>query len=312
MSGLWRVDYTAAMVFLNVLFPILVLVVIGYVMARTGHLRSDELAKLNFWILSPALIFTGLVENEIELRVFLDYGIFILVLSIVFMIVGFGLSRLRGLSVDSTSALTLALLLPNTGNYGLPLLLFAFGDPGFALGVVYLSVSTLVMSTLGIAVATWGGEWSWKPFVNIGKTPLFYAVLLAVVVRMASVEMPLFVVRPLQLLSDAAIPAMLLLLGTQLVGVGLGRRRVLIGQATALRLGLAPFAAWGLATLMGFEGLTHAAATIEASMPTAVNAVVIATVYNRDPRLVSSVVLATTAFSVLTLGVLLMLIGNAG
>jgi len=297
------------MVFLNVLVPILVVAIIGCVLRRTGHLNADELAKLNFWVLSPALIFTGLIENEVDLRVFLDYGVFILILSLVFVIVALLIGRQSGLDLDGRSALALALILPNTGNYGLPLLLFAFGDPGFALGVVYLSVSTLAMSTLGIVIATWGSARVRDPFVNVLKTPLFYAVMLAIGVRLSGVELPLFVMRPLQLLSDAAIPAMLLLLGTQLVGVEVGSRRTPIGLATAARLGLAPLLAWGLTAMLGFSGLPQSVAILQASMPTAVNAVVIATVYDRDPRLVSSVALATTVLSVATLGALLLWLG---
>lgn len=297
------------MVFLNVLFPILVVAAIGYILGRTGHLGSAELAKLNFWVLSPALIFTGLLENDISLTVFLDYGVFILAISLLLIGAALVMARWGRLDLDAQSALGLGLILPNTGNYGLPLLLFAFGDSGFALGVVYLSVSTLAMSTLGIVVASWGGARWRDSFLNVLKTPLFYAVVLAIGARLGGIELPLFVMRPLQLLADAAIPAMLLLLGTQLVGVQLGRRRTLIGLGTAVRLGLAPVLAWGLTLLLGFSGLTQSVAILQASMPTAVNAVVIATVYDRDPRLVSSVALATTIASVGTLGALLLLLG---
>ena len=296
------------MVFLNVLFPIFALVGIGYALARGGHLPAQSLAKLTFWVLTPSLIFHELSGSEIELRVFLDYGIYIALLSILFAALALAIGRSRGLSTDTTSALALALVLPNTGNYGLPLLLFGFGQSGFELGIVYVSLSTLVMSTLGVAIATWGGTFQWRLLFNIVKTPLVYAVALALFVRFAGVELPLFVMRPIQLLSDATIPVMLLLLGTQLVGVRLGQRLPLIGTATAIRLGLAPVAGWALTTLLGFGGLLQATAIIEASMPTAVNAVVLATVYDRDPRLTSSVVLTTTLASVLTLGLLLIIL----
>ena len=298
------------MVFLNVLFPIFVLVGIGYALARGGHLPAESLAKLTFWILTPALIFHELSDSEMELSVFLDYAVYIGLLSILFVGLALLVARARRLSTDTTSALALSLVLSNTANYGLPLLLFAFGQEAFELGMVYVSLSTLVMSTLGVAIATWDGTFHWHPLLNIFRTPLVYAVALAVLVRFTETELPVFLMRPIELLSDATIPVMLLLLGTQLVGVQLGKRLPLIGTATLIRLGVAPIAGWALSTLLGFSGLLQTTAIIEASMPTAVNAVVLSTVYDRDPRLTSSVVLTTTLASVLTLGLLVIILNG--
>lgn len=301
-----RPFYTAIMVFVEVLFPILAIAAIGYGLGRSGHLPGEGLSKLTFWILSPALIFTALYRSEIELRAFLDYGLFIAIFSLFLWGIALVLGRARRLPPETTAALALSLVFTNAGNYGLPLLLFAYGEQGFALGVVYLSISTFLMSTLGVVISTWGGRWSWRPFLNIFLTPLFYAVVLAVLFKILGIELPLPVMRPLELLTEAAIPMLLMMLGTQLVGAHLGGRRSLIGLATLIRLGVAPSVAWGLSGLIGLDGLAHAVAVIESSMPTAVNAVVLATYYRCDPRLVSSVVLVTTLLSVGTIGVLLL------
>jgi len=105
------------------------------------------------------------------------------------------------------------------------------------------------------------------------------------------------------------VPVMILLLGVQLVGVRLGKRLALIGTATGVRLALAPLIAWGLAGAFGFEGLLADVAVLDSSMPTAVNALVLASYYDRDPRLVSSVVLTTTVLSALSLTLLLAWVG---
>jgi hypothetical protein len=297
------------MIFLNVLFPILVLVSVGYFLARRGYLDGEKLSKLSFWFLSPALIFSGLLENEIAPEIFFEFAIFIVLSSLIMWFVALSSGRLAKLGSDTSAALALSLVFPNSGNYGLPLLLFAFGEEAFALGVVYISVSTFVMSTLGVVISTWGESFSFKPFLNIFKTPIFYAVVLAVIIKSFEIEIPLFVIRPIDLLAQAAIPMLLVLLGTQLIGVQLGKRIKLISYATVLRLAAAPLFAWGLVTLLGFTGLLYKVAIIESSMPVAVNALVLATFYGRDPRLVSSVVLTTTALSIISLTILLLLLG---
>jgi hypothetical protein len=297
------------MIFLNVLFPILVLVSLGYFLTQRGHIKPDMLSKLTFWLLSPSLIFTSLLNDKIEVAIFLEFGKFVLLFTLIFWGIARIASKIGKLTSDSTAAFALAVVFTNGGNYGLPLLLFAYGQDGFSLGVVYLTTSTLLMSTLGVPIATSGEEWSWKPIISIARTPLFHAVISALLVKAAGFEIPLFALRPLQLLADAAIPMMLILLGTQLVGVQLGQQLKLLGAATALRLGLAPLVAWGLSLLLGFSGLMHKVAVIEVSMPSAVNALVLASYYKRDPKFVSPVVLVTTVLSVISLTILLILLG---
>ena len=297
------------MIFLNVLFPILVLVAIGYILTKTGHLKAEMISKLTFWILSPTLIFLVLYENDHPFHLFVDFGIFVVISTFVFWGLVLVIGRLANLSSDTTASLSLAVVFGNAGNYGLPLLLFAFGEVGFDLGVVYLSTSTLLMATLGIVIATWGNKLSWEPIIAVFKTPLLYSILFAVFFRLLNLELPEFVLRPITLIADAAIPIMLLLLGSQLVGVHLGKRIGLISFATLLRLAIAPVVALALATLIGLEGLSKSVVILQFSTPTAVNALVIATYYDRDPRLISSVILTTTLLSVITVGILLILLG---
>jgi len=297
------------MIFLNVLFPILVLIAIGYVMTRNGYLNAEMISRLTFWILSPALIFSVLYENDVHLHLFLDFGLFVIVSTFVFWGISLLLGKLWRLEPATTAAFSLAVVFGNAGNYGLPLLLFAYGDAGFELGVVYLSTSVLLLSTLGIIIATWGKQLSWEPVLSVFKTPMLYAVILALGARSLGFEIPEFILRPIDLIGDAAIPMMLILLGAQLVGVEIGKRIKLITTATLLRLAVAPVAGLGLAILLGLRGLEQSVAVLEFSMPTAVNALVIASYYNRDPRLVSSVVMTTTALSVITLTILLLIFG---
>jgi len=291
--------------FLDVLFPVLVLVAIGYALGRGGHLRAEGLSKLTFWVLSPALLFTALLDNHVQPDVFLDFGGFILLISLAFWGIALLLGKLLQLTPDTTAALALSLVFVNAGNYGLPFLLFALGEDGFALGVVYISLSAFLMSTLGVVIATWGRSLRWGPLLNVFRTPLFYGVALALMVKSTGAEVPTFLLRPLDLLAQATVPTLLILLGVQLVGVRVGKRLPLIGTATALRLVAAPALAFGLTLLFGFQGLMRDVAVLDSSMPTAVNALVLASYYDRDPRLVSSVVLTTTVLSALSLTLLL-------
>ena len=142
------------MIFLNVIFPILVLVALGYGLTKRGHIETNMLAKLSFWFLSPSLIFAALYENDVPLHLFWDFGIFVVIFTVVFWLISIAIGKMGCLSAATTASLSLSVVFTNSGNYGLPLLLFAFGEEGFALGVVYVTMSTLLMSTLGVVMAT--------------------------------------------------------------------------------------------------------------------------------------------------------------
>lgn len=294
------------MVLLDVLLPIFVLIAIGYALGRKGHLTPEPLSKLTFWVLTPTLLFVTLSKNALQLEIFAQLAAFVTLFSLAFWLIALGLGRLLQLKADTTAALALGLVFANNGNYGLPFLLFALGQSGFNLGVLYIAISSFLMATLGVVIATWGKGWSMRPFLNVFKTPLFYGVCLALLLKAANVALPLFILRPLDLLSQATIPMMLILLGVQLVGVEVGQRWRLIGTATALRLVGGPLIALLLVAWLGMDGLARSVAVLDSGMPTAVNALVLASYYRRDPPLVASVVLASTLFSALSLTLLLL------
>jgi predicted permease len=135
--------------------------------------------------------------------------------------------------------------------------------------------------------------------------PAIWAVILAFFMAWMNWSLPFPVERGVNLLSDAAIPAMLVVLGMQLYGRW---RRVPLGPwsvAVGLRMVGGCAAALLLAWLFGLEGAAHQAGVLQASMPSAVLCIILATEYDVEPDLVTSVVFFTTLLSPLTLTPLL-------
>jgi len=113
------------------------------------------------------------------------------------------------------------------------------------------------------------------------------------------------VLHPLRLLSTAAVPSMLTLLGVELARSRLGREGVALSAVLGMRLIAAPVMAMVVAQLLGLEGLTRNVAIVQSSMPTAVGAALMAVEFNAQPSLVSGAVLVTTLGSLVTLTLLL-------
>jgi hypothetical protein len=135
--------------------------------------------------------------------------------------------------------------------------------------------------------------------------PALYAVTAAIVVLWTHATVPLVVMRPIGLLSDAAIPIMLLVLGMQLERATVPKHPMAVGAAAFLSLVVAPAIAFGLTALLGLTGAARQAAIIEASMPAAVITTVLALEFNLDAGFSTSVVFVTTLLSPVTLVLLI-------
>jgi predicted permease len=107
--------------------------------------------------------------------------------------------------------------------------------------------------------------------------------------------------RPVAMLSDAAIPAMLLVLGMQLERHTRPEHLDAVATAVTISLAVAPVIAFVLAALLGLTGAARQAAIIEASMPAAVATTVLALQYDLDPTFSTSVVMFSTLLSPFTL-----------
>ena len=200
-----------------------------------------------------------------------------------------------------TSALMITCMFVNGGNYGLSLNLFAFGTNGMARAIVFYLVSIIGMYSLGVFIASNGLARPKEAFKRVAQVPALYALVFAGLLRWQEWNAPTWLYRPVNLLGEAAIPIMLLILGMQLAKVKLRLRWQWVGLTILLRMLIMPAIAFGLASLFQLTGDARRAAITEASMPTAVIVTVLALEYDLEPTLVTEAVAITTLISPLTL-----------
>ena len=297
----------------NVLVPVFAVVGIGWLVGWWLKLDPSPLAKLTFWVLSPALIFESLRTAQLPLAsyglvvafVFAHYlGLFLLSLPL----------RRRLFPGDPArqAAASLVLVFGNCGNLGLPVLLFSYGEAGFDVGVVFLATNTVLLATLGVVIASWEGRASWGRVTrDLLTVPWPYAVGAAALFRFA-LPLPSWISRATGLLSDGAIPILLLLLGLQLARVRVREIARDAAWLAGLRLSLAGLLAWGLAAAFGLQGVMRGSLVLEGSMPTAVNAFLLSAQFNRRPDLAAAALLLSTVLSLGTLTLTLSLLGLPG
>jgi len=297
-------------VLLNVILPVFLVGGSGYLIGRFVVSEPEMLMRIIFYLLAPALIFRSIYMSEISLGSALSIGTFVILVHVTMFIISRALGRARRWDADSQAAGSLVLMFANCGNYGLPVMLFAFGEQGFAYGVVFLLTSILMQATFGIGVASWrkGSKWI-QGLSRILRYPHLYAFLLAFVMRASPLTVPQGLFLSIDLLAQAAVPAQLLMLGIQLSRVRLhhfGMDSILL---SSIRLLIPPFLGWGLTSLLGITGLLQAVSIAEASMPSAVNSLILATQFRRNPQLAATVVFLSTTFSLATITILLTVLG---
>ncbi|NLF65366.1 MAG: AEC family transporter [Chloroflexi bacterium] len=296
-------------VFTQNIIPILLVAAIGYWLRRQLGVPARPVSSVVFNVFSPALVFVSLVNSELPPGELLG----LLAFAVITILVMGGLAALVGSALRLPRADVITLLLVvmfvNGGNYGLTLNRLRYGEDGLSRAVVYFVVSTMFVYTLGVFIASMGRSSIRGALVRLARVPTIYAVALAIVVYALRIPMPGPIMSTLEIVADGAIPTMLVVLGMNMAAIdGVASWRLAL-PAVSLRLLVAPLLAMVVAGLLGLQGLSYSTSIIEASMPTAVITSVIATEYEVQPPIVTSIVVLTTLLSPITLAMTITLLG---
>jgi len=293
-------------ILLNVILPVFLVGGCGYLVGRSVRSEALVLTRIVFYLLGPALIFRSIYTSTVSFDNALAIAGYVIVIQSIMFAISRVVGRIRKWDGDSQAAGSLLLLFANCGNYGLPVMLFAFGEQGFAFGVIYVLISSMMQATVGISVASWHRGASWKQgLTQVLRVPYLYAFLLAILLRSTDIVLPESIFRAVDLLAQAAIPGALLMLGIQLSHVKLHHFGVDSLVLSTLKLAVPPLLGWAITSLMGISGLLQAVLIAEASMPSAVNALILATHFKRNRELAATTVFVSTALSLVTITLLL-------
>lgn len=296
-------------IFLNNLLPIFLIAGLGVLLARFTDLNPRSLSQLILYIFSPCLIFTLLTQSQVSNQLFLKIVLFSLVITFVLGGVTWGLGRSLRLDRTLISSMLLATMFANAGNYGLPVVLFAFGEEALSIASLFFVINISLAYTAGTVIASMSNVNLIEAVKNLLKLPLVYAVLLAFLFINTGWQIPLPLARATNLLGDASIPSMLIMLGLQLKSTSLKTEILPIGIASVVRLVLSPLLAVILLPLFGLNGDAGQTIALQAGMPTAVMTTLITTEYNAKPDFTAAAVFFTTLLSPLTITPLLSLLG---
>lgn len=293
----------------NNIVPIFIAIGLGYTLERRLRIEIKSISRTVFYALSPCLVFSSLVNSSVSGEDFWDIVSFQILITLGVALVAWGVARALRFDRTMESAFLLATIFVNAGNYGLSVNLLAFGETALARAIIYFVVSSLLMNTIGVYLASHSKARAFDALLDVFKMPLVYAVLLAVFVNLMNLNItgsPVF--EAVEMVGQGAVPLMLLLLGMQLAKTSLAQGIRTAGLAAFIRLAVAPVIAFSLASLLGLTGPTLQACVVEASMPTAVTTAVLAIEFDARPEFVTSVIFLSTLASPITLTLIIALV----
>jgi hypothetical protein len=283
-----------------IILPVFICAAIGLLWTRIGQPFDSELiSDLVFLVGAPCLIISTFATIELSSLAVAELALAALAAYVSFAMIGIAVLKLARLSLRSYLP---SLMFPLTGSMGLPVCLFAFGDAGLALALIFLVFGGVGTYTVGAAIAA--GRMS---FGQIARTPVIYAAAVVVAMLTTGWSLPAWAVNTTSLLGGFVIPLQLFALGASL-----GRLKVAsiwrsVGLA-ALRLGMGFAVGYGIAEAMELERIARGVVIIQCAMPVAVSNYLMALVYRREPEEVAGMVLISTAVAFLLLPFLLLLV----
>lgn len=294
--------------FFQVVLPIMAVFGAGFLLQRIRILDVKSLAAVSIYIFLPALVFTTLYEASFNqgYTIIVMFA-FLLLFAMILCVKVFAWIFKWSDSVESGTILTTAFM--NGGNYGVPVLLFSVGEAAMPYAVFLMVLQSLIMNVFGVYYASRSASGFLQACKSVLKMPATYAAILGIGFQALSINIPESVYSTLTMLSDAAIPLMMVILGMQLASItSLKFNWQVIISATGTRMILSPVLAFLFIWLVPVDPIIGAVLVVVAAMPSAATTTMYAIEFDAEPDLVSSITLVTTLVSIVTVTVLLNLI----
>src|SRR6185369_4370246 len=198
------------------ILPIFAIAGAGFLLARYGSIDVKMLSRVVFYSLLPCLAFRLLVTSNAS-----GPNVASLILLAVLIMSGMGLvgyiaAKGLGLEGGSLRAFLMVVMFSNGGNYGLPVVKFAFGPEALTYATIFFLTGSVMTYVAGSFFAGSHRSKIAGALEKVWKMPSLYGLAAALLVRAGGRPVPESIMRPIDLLSDAALPVMILVLGMQL------------------------------------------------------------------------------------------------
>ena len=304
-KGIWFVNL------LLIVLPAFLIFGAGFVGQKLLKLDIKSISTMSLYLMLPFLTFDTFYSNKLNVEYFYMFLFtFLLALILIILTVLYGLF----IKADKTemSAMLLGTIFPNSGNYGAPIAMFAFGAVGFQYAVIFMVIQAFLINTIGIFIASYGSEKATsmkESMMRVVKMPVLYGFIFGVLFQLFRIELPPTIHEGISLVGAASIPTVMLILGMQLAEIKPQKFELkYVNSVTLFRMVLSPLLAVVLVNFMPVNDLIKNVYILLAAMPIAANTTLLAVQFNVKPDLTSFTTLVTTLLSLVTIPLTLLFI----
>ena len=276
----------------QIMFPIIAIVCVGVAIGRFHSPDLVSINEVNLNVFVPALVFYSLSQQNFDLDKYAILGLCGLGLVLGTAVLVAPIARVLRLEYRTIGP---PMMFHNAGNVGLPLMALAFGPEGLAAALILFLIGNITHFGLGSYMLNRNAHW----FRSV-TSPAILAAVLAFILQASKFSIPGFVMLPVQMLGNIAVPLMLFSLGVRLASATLDywRLGILIGLMTPL---LGFIFALAIIVIVPLDKTQAGALLLFGALPPAVMNFLFAERYSQEPAKVSAIVLLGNVIAILTL-----------
>ncbi|MFH1651645.1 MAG: AEC family transporter [Chloroflexota bacterium] len=287
---------------MDIVLPTFLVILVGYFLGKKTKFQMATVVDLTLYLGSPAIAFVSLLNRKIVL---IDAAKMWAAAVVIMAGCGIAAWIIFTLLRQNHSGLYVSIAMMNTMNIPFPLVYLAYGAEGLLAATLFYIPNSLAINSVGIYVMA-GKHWR-ESIKEVFKLPVIYAAILGLMFNFLNVQVPDAVMRSINMLALMTLPLILLILGYNLASVHLTSLPTTL-LASFLRMGVGLALGLLMVDLLHITGIFRSVLILDAAMPAAANSSLLASKFNNEAELVSSVVFCTTLASIGVIPLLLHLL----
>ena len=283
----------------SIIFSILsiyIFIVIGYIAKMSFKEQIDDktITIINIYFLQVFLTFWGLLIRPFDITLLYAPSIYLFIVAIVILVSAF-VAKLLFEDKKEYSIATVAAIIGNTGNLGIPINIAIFGEESIPYTTVVNLVNVFVVYTIGVFYYSRGSFDTKTSLSNIFKLPILWAAIIAIALGVYGYKPSGVILNTLMMGAYASMTMQLFLFGIYLYGTKIKEisKRLVIWVLT-LKFIILPLIAFVVLVNIELDSMVKGIIFIELMMPLAVANVNLASLYDCKPRVVTALVFVSS------------------
>ena len=305
---------------LAIVLPVFLVITLGVVLTRTRFIGAEligELNRLTYFVGLPAYLFSSISEATVgggrAMTVFgVMAGATLGALGIAYVV-----AKVRRVPAESFGSFLHASIRGNLAYVGLPVISLALAARGasavWPVASLAMAPLTVIANALGVLLLLVGhgrpGPGAWRTLVvQLATNPLLLSSAAGAAVAASGIVLPKWFAQSVAVTGQMALPLALICIGGSLVTMPLRGKRTQAVFASVLKVGITPLLGWPLARWFGLSPDETVIALLFLATPTAAASFTLAGKLGGDEALAATSVVVSTALSIVSLTVVLLLV----